>query len=84
MKKVRISIEWNYGYSASIFKFLQMQWKIKLLANDQAVSKLYTVVTLLRNIHIGFYGGQTSNYFNLHLNGENFVQSYLTGSHYEA
>jgi hypothetical protein len=61
-----------------------MQWKLKLLANENVVSKLYTVITLLRNIHIGFYGGQSSQYFGLTLNGEVFVRAYLTGEHYNA
>jgi hypothetical protein len=43
MKKVRISIEWNYGHTATLFKYLQNKRKMKLLAST-TVSKVYTVL----------------------------------------
>lgn len=75
MKKVRIAIEWNYGYTASLFNYLLHTRKLKVLQSHR-VSKIYTVVTLLRNMYIGMYGGQSSNYFQLSL-PNNFVEKYL-------
>ena len=76
MKQVRISIEWNYGHTASMFRYLLNKDKLKLLGSNK-VAKIYTVCTILRNIHNGFYGCQASNYFDVKL-PENFVECYLT------
>ena len=64
MKRVRISIEWDYGFTASLFKYICTESKLKLLKDSEKVSKVYTVATLLRNFYIALYGCQTSNYFN--------------------
>ena len=50
--------------------------KLKLLGSAR-VGKIYTVCTILRNIHVGFYGCQASNYFDVKL-PDNFVECYLT------
>ena len=76
MKKVRISIEWDYGHTASLFKYLTNTEKLKIMKSP-TVSKIYTVCTILRNLHIGFYGCETSNYFNVIL-PEDFNEKYLT------
>jgi hypothetical protein len=76
MKKVRISIEWDYGYTASLFKYVTNKRKLQVL-NGDTVSKIYTVATVFRNIHAGFYGCQTSNYFSVCL-PDNYVEKYLT------
>lgn len=76
IKKVRISIEWNYGVTASLFKYVGMKWKLKLLKSD-SVSKIYTVATLLRNLHVAVYGNETSNYFDVVLPSD-FVEKYLS------
>ena len=77
MKKVRISIEWDYGHTASLFKYVSSLSKLKLLKSSEMVSKVYTVATILRNIHTGFYGSQTSNYFNVTLPVD-YVEHYLS------
>jgi hypothetical protein len=64
MKGVRIAIEWNYGYTASLFKYIGNTDKLHLLGSDNT-SKIYTVCTLLRNMRVFMYGGQSSVYFNL-------------------
>ena len=64
MKAVRIAIEWNYGYTASLFRYIQNTDKLKLLGSD-ACSEVYTVCTLLRNFRVCMYGGQSSVYFDL-------------------
>lgn len=64
MKHVRISIEWNYGTTSSLFSYVCMKHKFKLLQNSR-VSKIYTVATLFRNFHVAAYGGQSSRYFEL-------------------
>ena len=63
MKHVRISIEWNYGSTATLFKYVRKKDKLKLLG-DSRVSKIYTVATLFRNFHNACYGSQCSMYFN--------------------
>ena len=75
MKRVRIFIEWNYGTTASLFKYICCKRKLKVLQSTN-VSKIYTVCTLLRNIHIALYGCQTSNYFDLDI-PDNFLEKYL-------
>lgn len=64
MKTVRISIEWNYGVTAKLFRYMQNMDKLKLLQSD-AVAKVYTVATIFRNFHVAKYGGISSNYFGL-------------------
>jgi hypothetical protein len=75
MKRVRVSIEWNYGCTASMFRYLNTKRKFQILKSSN-VSKIYTVATLLRNISIGYYGCQSSNYFNVNVS-DNFVQNYI-------
>lgn len=64
MKRLRISIEWNYGRQASLFKYLTTRTKLRLLSSTN-VSRVFAVTTLLRNLHAGFYGCQSSQYFSL-------------------
>ena len=75
MKHVRISIEWNYGVTGTLFKFTRNKNKFKVLENSR-VSKIYTVATLFRNFHIMIYGGQTSKYFMLEI-PENMLVNYI-------
>ena len=63
MKHVRISIEWNYCRTATLFKYVRKKDKFKLLG-ENSVSKVYTVATLFRNFHNACYGSQCSLYFN--------------------
>ena len=76
MKQVRISIEWDYGHTAALFKYVGRKDKLKLL-KGKIVSRIYTVATILRNIHAGIYGSQTSNYFGVEL-PDDYVERYLT------
>jgi hypothetical protein len=69
MKRVRISIQWNYGTIAALFKYVCQKRKLKVLQSS-------TVATLLRNVHIGLYGCQTSNYFDLDIL-DNFIEKFL-------
>ena len=64
MKHVRISIEWNYGTTASLFSYVRRPEKFKILGSEKT-SKIYTVATLFRNFHVALYGSQTSKYFDL-------------------
>jgi hypothetical protein len=75
MKRVRISIEWNYGYTINLFRYIGQKHKLKELKKG-VFTRVYTVCTLLRNIHIGFEGGQTSNYFEL-IVSDDFVEKYI-------
>ena len=63
-KKIRISIEWDYGTTASLFMYLQNLDKLKLMKSEN-VKKIYIVCTLLKNFHVMLYGCQSSNYFNI-------------------
>lgn len=81
MKGVRISIEWNYGHTASLFPYIAMKSKLRVLSSDD-VSKYYIVCTLLRNFHNILYGCQTSNYFNLDFGEDewDFLACYINGT----
>ena len=76
MKKIRISIEWNYGFTASLFRYLGAKYKLQLLKSGDTVTKIYTVATILRNLYVILYGCQTSNYFNLRLDTD-FLEKYI-------
>ena len=77
IKTTRMSIEWNYGCTANLFKYFLMFNKLRLMESSTA-SRVYTVGTLLRNFLIALYGGQTSNYFNLGVKDpELFLRSYI-------
>lgn len=80
MKSVRVSIEWNYGYTATLFKYLQTKSKLRVMASEN-VSRVYTVATILRNCVAALYGCQTSNYFNVTVD-ELFLEKYLIQSDY--
>lgn len=80
MKSVRISIEWNYGYTASIFRYVADTAKLRVLGSDQT-SKVYTVVTLLRNMKVFRYGGQSSVYFGLRFREDAF-RCYMTQTNF--
>jgi hypothetical protein len=69
MKSVRIAIEWNYGYSASLFKYIADTDKLHILGSV-ATSQVYTVVTLLRNMRVFMKGGQSSVYFGIRMRDE--------------
>ena len=77
MKHVRISIEWNYGTTANLFKMVRKRDKLQLMKNAGKVSEIYTVATLFRNFHIACYGCQSSNYFNLEL-PKDMLHNYIT------
>ena len=44
IKGVRIAIEWNYGQTPSLFKFIGLKGKLPVLGSS-TVSKVYTVAT---------------------------------------
>lgn len=48
---------------------------MKILGGE-AVTKVFIVTCLLRNLHTGYYGSQTSRYFNLDIPG-NFNLCYV-------
>jgi hypothetical protein len=77
MKKVRISIEWNYMTTASLFSYVAFKRKFKILESmASGISRVYIVATILRNIHACYYGNLTMNYFNVIL-PHDFVNSYI-------
>ena len=78
MKRVRISIEWNYGYTGSLFAYVRMKKKLKLMQSDQ-VAKVYKVATILRNIYVMYNGCQTSNYFGVTFHADH-VKHYIRQS----
>jgi len=80
MKSTRISIEWNYGNTASHFKYMANQAKMKLLESS-TVTEIYVVATLFRNFHVGCYGCQTSNYFNLEIPNF-FLENYINKTNF--
>lgn len=75
LKSVRISIEWNYGATATDFAYLKNTDKLRLMESSN-VTKVYTVATLFRNFKVELYGSQTSNYFNL-VPPSDFIEKYI-------
>jgi hypothetical protein len=75
MKRLRISIEWNYGHQSTLFRYLNTHFKMKILRGN-TTTKVFIVTTILRNLHTGFYGSQTSRYFNLVI-PEDFNYNYV-------
>jgi hypothetical protein len=76
MKTVRISIEWSYGVTGKLFRYLTNVDKLKLMQSEH-VSKVYTVATLFRNFHVALYGGQNANYFNIPRQPASFLECYI-------
>ena len=66
MKKVRITIEWNYGVTSNIFSYLKNFDKLRLFKSN-VVAKVFTVCTILKNMHVCLYGCISSQYFNLEI-----------------
>ena len=77
LKTVRISIEWNYGATATDFAYLKNTDKLRIMESKN-VTRVYTVATIFRNFKVGLYGSQTSNYFNV-VPPENFISKYING-----
>ena len=83
VKTTRMSIEWNYGCTANLFKYFLVFSKLRLMESSTA-SRVYIVGTLLRNFVIALYGGQTSNYFSLGTsNPEMFLTSYINSEDFD-
>jgi predicted nucleotidyltransferase len=74
MKKVRISIEWNYGQTTNIFGYLDYRKNCKILAGGSNIAKCYVIGTLLKNCYNCFYGCQTASYFKM---APPSIESYL-------
>ena len=55
--KVRISIEWNYSVTETLFKYLQNESKLKIIGSNNT-AKVYTVATITRNCHVAQYGSE--------------------------
>ena len=64
MKKVRVSIEWNYGQTCNLFRYVDWRHNAKVLSGGSNISQCYLIATLLKNFHVCLYGCQTSDYFN--------------------
>ena len=76
VKRVRISIECDYGQTATLFKYVLNKGKFKLLKSKD-VAKVSNVATLMRNFHNALYGCQTSQYFNLVI-PDAFLECYIS------
>lgn len=75
IKKVRVTIEWNYGLNVNLFRYLTMNNKLKLMEST-TVAKIYTVAILFKNFHVCLYGCETSKYFNAEI-PFNMLQNYI-------
>lgn len=75
LKAMRISIEWNYMVTSSLFKFLRNLDKLRLLGSEK-VFRIYSICTILRNCHVALYGSQSSSYFGLEL-PEDMLERYM-------
>ena len=77
MKSVRISIEWNYMTTVSLFPFIGMEHKFKVFESS-GVARIYIVATLFKNFHAALYGNLTMNYFGVIL-PDGFLEAYING-----
>lgn len=77
MKRTRISIEWNYMRTATLFRYVGNPTKLQILRSSSRVSRTYIVCTILRNFLVCLYGSETSNYFN-HIFPEDFLERYIS------
>ena len=64
MKSTRISIEWNYMSTVTLFPYVGDKRKFKILSTD-IVAHIYVVATFLRNCYSFYYGNETMHYFNV-------------------
>ena len=62
-KKIRISIEWDYGVTAQLFQYVDLKKNNRICAGGSNVSKTYLSAVLLKNCHICLYGSITATYF---------------------
>ena len=76
VKRVRLSIKWDYGQTSTLFKYVLNKGKFKLLKSKD-VAKVYNVATLMRNFHTALYECQTSQYFNLVI-PDAFLECYIS------
>jgi hypothetical protein len=75
MKRVRISIEWNYMATASCFRYVGNINKLRLLQST-TISRVYITATILRNFRTCIYGNETSHYFNYQF-AVDFLEKYI-------
>jgi hypothetical protein len=62
MTKIRIAVEWSFGLTGKLYKYVTNWYNLKL-RKTKDISSYYFVATLLRNAHVCLYGSQTSKYF---------------------
>ncbi len=74
-RSVRISIEWYYASTASLFSYLSRKNKLQVLCS-RLVSKVYVVSTLLKNFHSACYRKQPLLYFEAMLY-DDFLEHYI-------
>ena len=60
MKRVRISIEWNYGTTAAMFNYVCQKCKLKVLQSSN-VSKVYTGLYLKYILQLTYWTIRMSN-----------------------
>jgi hypothetical protein len=61
MSKVRESVEWLYGEIVSLWSFLDMKRKMKLLLSP--IHKYYVIGVFFTNIRCLTYGNECADYF---------------------
>jgi hypothetical protein len=52
MKKIRVSIECNYGQTSNLFQYVDWRKNCKVLAGGSNIALCYKIATLLKNISI--------------------------------
>ncbi|KAJ1394437.1 hypothetical protein B484DRAFT_303473, partial [Ochromonadaceae sp. CCMP2298] len=64
-KKVRVSIEWNYGITSALWAFCDHRKNNKIQQGGANISNIYIVCTLLTNMHNCLHPNNTSTFFGL-------------------
>lgn len=63
--KVRISIEWNYRTTSSLFKFVNYVENCKICTGGSNAALTYFTAMFLKNCHVCLYHCESARYFNI-------------------
>jgi hypothetical protein len=60
-KKIRISVEWPYGWVTSVWAYVD--FKKQMVLGQRPIGRYYVVACIMTNVRSCLYGNQASSYF---------------------
>jgi hypothetical protein len=63
--RARVSIEWNYGSTSSLFRYVSHTANNKVCGGGSNIALAYFTAVLLKNCHVCLYHSETSNFFDI-------------------